>query len=34
MEALMAYRRGDDSYSADAGAFLLARFLGSGQREE
>jgi hypothetical protein len=23
-EALMAYRRGDDSYEADAGAFLLA----------
>jgi hypothetical protein len=27
MEALMAFRRGDDSYDADAGAFLLAEGL-------
>lgn len=30
----MEYRRGGDTYLADAGAFLIARFLGSGQRGE
>lgn len=27
MEALLAYRRGDDSYESDAGAFLIAEAL-------
>ncbi len=27
MEALMAFRRGEDSYEADAGAFLIAEGL-------
>jgi hypothetical protein len=27
MESLMAFRRGDDSYEADAGAYLLAEAL-------
>jgi hypothetical protein len=35
MEALMAFRRGDDSYEADAGAYLIAEalhtFMGRGR---
>jgi len=32
MEALMAFRRGEDSYSADAGAYLLAEGLAALRR--
>jgi hypothetical protein len=32
MEALMAFRRGDDSYEADAGAYLLAEALAALRR--